>query len=105
MRAPRWSSGRVNPDTGLPEEETTEVETNVSLQDGQGFVIGGLIKEKDSNVQKKVPLFGDLWMIGLRFRQLVNQKHRTASIAVFGLGSSVLQSLQITRTSRWAMIA
>src|SRR5690606_21269919 len=41
---PEVSSGRVNPDTGLPEEETTEVETDVMVQSGHGLIIGGLIK-------------------------------------------------------------
>jgi hypothetical protein len=47
---PEVSSGDVNPDTGLPEEQTTELQTDVMLASGQGVVIGGLIKEND-NVQ------------------------------------------------------
>ena len=45
---PEVSKGEVNPETGLPEEETTELETDVMLDDGQGMIIGGLIKEIDS---------------------------------------------------------
>ena len=45
---PEVSKGAVNPDTGLPESQTAELETDVMLNDGQGMVIGGLIKENDS---------------------------------------------------------
>jgi type IV pilus assembly protein PilQ len=73
---PQVSSGEVNSETGLPDEETTEVQTDVLLRDGQGMVIGGLIKEKDSNVQSKIPLLGDIWLIGRLFqhRELVKSR-------------------------------
>jgi len=66
---PEVSSGQVNPDTGLPEEETTEVETDVLLNDGQGMVIGGLIQEKDSTIQSKIPVIGDIWLVGKLFQR------------------------------------
>jgi len=65
---PKVASGEIT-EAELPEEETTEVETDVCLFDGQGMVIGGLIQEKDSNVQSKVPLLGDIWLIGTLFQQ------------------------------------
>jgi type IV pilus assembly protein PilQ len=73
---PEVSSGQINPETDLPEEETTEVETDVLLMDGQGMVIGGLIQEKDSNLQSKIPLLGDIWLIGRLFqrRELVKRR-------------------------------
>jgi type II secretory pathway component GspD/PulD (secretin) len=66
---PEVSSGRVNPVTGLPEEETTEVNTNVLLASGQAIVIGGLIKETLSDNQSKVPKLGDAWQVGKLFRR------------------------------------
>ncbi len=77
---PEVSSGKVNPDTNLPEEETTEVETDVLLSDGQGIVIGGLIQEKDSNVQSKLPWLGDLRWVGLLFQHRQVQKTRSEII-------------------------
>jgi type II secretory pathway component GspD/PulD (secretin) len=73
---PKVSSGRINPDTLLPEEQTREVETDVVLQDGQGVVVGGLIQEKDSNVQKKIPWLGDLYLVGKLFqhRELIRER-------------------------------
>lgn len=70
---PQVSTGEINPDTGLPEEETTEVETNVLLADGQGVLIGGLIQETDSYNHSRVGWLGDLWGIGWLF----GRKHIT----------------------------
>ena len=77
---PQVSSGRVNPLTGLPEEETTEVETNVLLHNGQAIVIGGLIQEADSDVQSKVPKLGDAWRVGKLFQKREAIKERTEVI-------------------------
>jgi type II secretory pathway component GspD/PulD (secretin) len=77
---PKVSSGGINPDTALPEEKTTEVETDVLLRNGQGMVIGGLIQEKDSNVQSKIPVLGDIWLIGRLFQRREIVKRRSEII-------------------------
>jgi type II secretory pathway component GspD/PulD (secretin) len=77
---PKVSSGRINPETELPEEETTEVRTNVLLEDGQGMVVGGLIKETDSNIQSKILCLGDLWLIGKLFQRRQVEKKRSEII-------------------------
>ena len=74
---PEVSSGRINPETLLPEETTRELETDVLVSDGQGVVIGGLIQEKCSNVQKKVIWLGDVWLIGKLFQRVERIKKRT----------------------------
>jgi hypothetical protein len=80
---PEVSGGRINPDSGLPEEDTTEVETTIMLNDGQGMVIGGLIKEEDIEIQRKPPILGDLWLVGRLFgRQSVTRSRREIIIAL-----------------------
>lgn len=73
---PEVSTGQVSADTGLPSEETTEVETDIMLSDGQGMVIGGLIQEADTNTQSKIPWLGDLPYVGILFqrRQVVKTR-------------------------------
>jgi type II secretory pathway component GspD/PulD (secretin) len=78
--APKVSAGTVNQDTGLPEEETTQVETDVLLSNGQGMVIGGLIQEKDSSLRQKIPLLGDIWMVGYLFQRNYTEKKRSEII-------------------------
>ena len=39
------------------------------LADGHGMIIGGLIKEEDTEVQTKIPYLGDLWLVGRLFQR------------------------------------
>lgn len=56
--------------TSVPGITTRRADTTVELGDGESFVIGGLIdRETTSNVQK-VPLLGDLPIIGAFFKNL-----------------------------------
>jgi hypothetical protein len=77
---PEVSTGEVNPETGLPEESTTELETDVMLADGQGMVIGGLIKETDSVAERKVPYLGDIKGLGWLFKHSEVTKERVEII-------------------------
>lgn len=77
---PEVSDGAINPVTELPDTVTTELETDVMLNDGQGMVIGGLIKETDSVKQNKVPYFGDIRGVGWFFRRTEVTKKREETI-------------------------
>src|SRR4029079_14050756 len=77
---PEVSKGAVNPDTGLPESKTAELETDVMLNDGQGMVIGGLIKENDTVTQQKVPYLGNVKGVGFLFRRSEVTKERAEII-------------------------
>jgi len=76
--APKVSTGDVS--NGLPNEKTTELHTDVILSDGQGMIIGGLIKEKDATMQTKVPYLGDVKGIGWLFRRTEVSKERVEII-------------------------
>ena len=73
---PKVSSGVVEEDTGLPNEKTTEVTTNVIVRDGQGIVIGGLIQEEQLETRSKLAFLGDLYLIGGLFQRRVTSKER-----------------------------
>lgn len=80
---PVISTGQISPDTKLPEEETTEVETSVMLRDGHGIVIGGLIQEEDMETQQKIPWLGDMWLVGWLFqKRTVDRKRSEIVIAL-----------------------
>ena len=42
--------------------------TNMIVQDGQTLMLGGILYQKDSTVEVKLPLLGDLPLIGGLFR-------------------------------------
>jgi type IV pilus assembly protein PilQ len=73
---PEVSDGAINPQTSLPDKTTTELDTDVMLRNGQGMIIGGLIKENDSTIQAKIPYLGDLWKAGLLFKNSDVKKQR-----------------------------
>lgn len=51
-----------------PVFSTRQVETNVTVRDGETVVIGGLITSRKSEGESKVPIIGDLPLIGALFR-------------------------------------
>ena len=53
---------------------TRKVTTSVSIWDGQTVALGGLIREDVQKVQDKVPLLGDIPLVGRLFRSDVDQK-------------------------------
>ncbi len=60
----------------IPQTSSREAETTVMVKDGETMVIGGLIREEDINTMSKIPLLGDLPLIGelFRFRNHTNRK-------------------------------
>lgn len=52
----------------LPEISTRAANTSVRVMDGETFTIGGLSLQQEKNVQKKLPLLGDIPILGYLFR-------------------------------------
>ncbi len=65
-----------------PVFQTREVKTNVTLRDGETVVIGGLITSRESEGENKVPILGDLPLIGPLFRVTSASKNRTELLIV-----------------------
>lgn len=75
---PEVSTGQIT--NGLPQTETTTADTTVLLPDGAGMVIGGLIKEQDIETQDKVPILGDLRVVGRLFQKRTVSRQRVEII-------------------------
>jgi len=58
----------VNATLSYPEFTTTEADTQVLIKDGETIAIGGLIEDKEEITKKKLPLLGDIPIIGRAFR-------------------------------------
>ncbi len=50
---------------------------NVRIKDGETLVIGGMIQEEDSKVVQKIPVLGDLPIIGAAFRSTTSKKSKS----------------------------
>jgi type II secretory pathway component GspD/PulD (secretin) len=53
---------------GVPQISTRDTQTTVHLRDNETLVIGGLIEENIQHTESKIPLLGDLPLIGRAFR-------------------------------------
>jgi type IV pilus assembly protein PilQ len=65
---PKDSDGVVNVSTGIPDETTTELRTNVVVKDGATIVIGGLFRDTVTTGRRQVPVLGDIPFAGVLFR-------------------------------------
>jgi type II secretory pathway component GspD/PulD (secretin) len=76
---PSVSTGQINVQ-GLPEAQTTEVATQVLLPDNHGMIIGGLIQENYEDRQTKIPVIGDIKLLGRLFQRRAVDRKRTEVI-------------------------
>ena len=51
-----------------PVKNITQVQTTVSVPNGQTVVLGGMITESDTTIERKVPWLGDIPFLGIPFR-------------------------------------
>ena len=52
-------------------------QSRIELQDGQTVVIGGVMQDKRTQTVNKVPLLGDMPIVGAAFRRNVDTKTKT----------------------------
>lgn len=55
--------------TSLPQLSNESTKTSVMIKDGETLVIGGLLKDQKTNTKKKVPILGDIPVLGLAFQK------------------------------------
>ncbi|WP_341315788.1 type II and III secretion system protein family protein [Paraburkholderia sp. IMGN_8] len=66
----------------VPAFTTRRADTTVELGDGESFVIGGLIDRETASNVAKVPLLGDLPIIGTFFKQLNYQQNEKELVII-----------------------
>jgi type IV pilus assembly protein PilQ len=79
---PEVSDGAVDQTSGLPSSNTTDVQTDILLANGRGIVIGGLIQETDNADVAKIPVLGDIWLLGRLFQRRNTVRER-AEVVIF----------------------
>lgn len=55
--------------TSMPVLSTESAKTTVMIQDGQTLVIAGLIKTKNTESRSRVPILGDIPILGMPFQK------------------------------------
>ncbi|MGQ9737805.1 MAG: hypothetical protein ACUVRT_07810 [Armatimonadota bacterium] len=71
-----------DPKTGLPDKSTRRANTTVRVRDGETIIIGGLIQRELMSTKTKVPLFGDIPLLGQFFRS-EDTKEVMTEMAIF----------------------
>jgi len=67
---------------GLPQTASREADTTVRLREGEELIIGGLYKTEDIRSVDKIPLLGDLPLIGGVFRTTSTTKSKSEIVVV-----------------------
>ena len=62
---------------GAPILATREAQTAVQVQDGETVVIGGLMKDDRTSARSKIPVLGDIPVIGWLFRKTGKSREKT----------------------------
>lgn len=63
--------------TGQRAFQTRQIQTRVAVRSGEPIVLGGLIRENDTNTRSGVPGFADIPLLGALFSTTSNLRNRT----------------------------
>ncbi|MCL6268527.1 type II and III secretion system protein family protein [Sansalvadorimonas sp. 2012CJ34-2] len=66
----------------IPTFKTRRARTTIQLADGESFVLGGLLNSEDREALAKIPLIGDLPVIGALFRHTESERRKSELIIV-----------------------
>ncbi len=81
----------------IPDEDTSELTTNVMVRDGQTIVLGGLFTETTTANRRQVPGLGDLPVIGNAFRGRDDETRR--SEIIFMITPSIVNDTQMAEAA------
>ncbi len=90
----RETTGTGGSAVTIPDEETTELVTNVMVRDGQTVVLGGLFTETTTATRRQVPVLGDIPLIGAAFRGHEDNTRR--SEIIFMITPSIVNDANLT---------
>lgn len=89
----------MNAELNAPIIANREAETDVVVEDGQTIVIGGLIKDDDSYSDSKIPLLGDIPILGWLFKKQGSKRDKT-ELMVFITPYVALNSAEAAKLSK-----
>ncbi|MBS4015438.1 MAG: AMIN domain-containing protein [Candidatus Latescibacteria bacterium] len=72
-----------SPDDQRPVTVRREAKTQVIVKDGEVVVIGGLIKDEETRVRSKIPILGDIPILGKFLFSQTSIKHEKSELLIF----------------------
>ena len=89
---------QISENLSLPIFATRTSETKVAIRDGQTIVIGGLMQDEIRDTISKVPLLGDIPLMGHLFKRTIKEKDKT-ELLIFLTPHVALDALALTPIS------
>ncbi len=72
----------IDPETGIPRLSTRKASASVRTRDGETIIIGGLTQRQVERVERRIPLLGDIPIIGELFRS-TSSRVRETELVIF----------------------
>jgi type IV pilus assembly protein PilQ len=72
----------LDPKTGLPDRSTRRANTTVRVRDGETVILGGLTQQETISTRTRMPILGDLPLLGPLFRS-TDSKESSTEMAIF----------------------
>ncbi len=82
-----------------PSVYNREITSKITVKNERTIVIGGLIRDDTVKIEQKVPLLGDIPLLGLLFRKEVEQRIRT-NLMIFITPHIITQDEAIQRITQ-----
>ena len=80
---------------GLQTTSKSTMQTNVMIQDGELLILGGLIEDQTDNVASKVPLLGDIPLLGRLFKS--SNKSESQSVLMMFIRPTIIRNAEDAR--------
>jgi general secretion pathway protein D len=75
-----WYGGAAQAAGSVPVVKSANAETTVTIKDGVSIIIAGLIKDNKTKTVNKLPILGDLPLVGLLFKNISDDIRRTETV-------------------------
>ncbi len=72
----------VTSEIDAPTIQQRKIATTVAMDDGQSLMLGGLIRQTETNTRTKVPVLGDIPVLGVPFRRTEDSSKRTELLVI-----------------------
>jgi len=76
------STATIDPNSGSPNKKTRTTSQHLTVKSGQTVVISGLVQTRDEETFQKIPLLGDIPILGWLFRNS-DVQHKTSNLMIF----------------------
>ncbi|MDG2501137.1 MAG: type II secretion system secretin GspD [Porticoccaceae bacterium] len=80
---------------GLQTTSKSTMQTNVMIQDGELLILGGLIQDQSDNTASKVPLLGDIPLLGRLFKS--SNKSESQSVLMMFIRPTIIRNAEDAR--------